>query len=159
RAFAEGLLQGAARTDDAGFDSRTGVGFVLATDLSEELIQIVNDTDFLFHRNYPQIQIAERLFPLPRRERTKVRVILELPLILTFSRKGRRKQSYRAGSPELLTDQLIYVVRRDAPTWLMAPTISPIQRFNASRAGVGVRPGFSLSGLALSSAMVLAPIA
>jgi hypothetical protein len=47
--FAERLLERAAGADHTGFDGWADIAFVLAADLGEELIQVVNDADFLIH--------------------------------------------------------------------------------------------------------------
>ena len=46
--FAERLLERASGADHAGFDGGADIAFVLAADLGEELIQIVNDADLWF---------------------------------------------------------------------------------------------------------------
>jgi hypothetical protein len=43
------LLQGAARADGTVFERRSYVGFFLAADLGEELIQIMDDAEFPIH--------------------------------------------------------------------------------------------------------------
>ena len=48
--------------------------------------QSVSNVHMLFFRFRP---------PLPRRERIEVRVQIDGPLILAFSRKGRRYQTYK----------------------------------------------------------------
>src|SRR5688500_2256796 len=45
----ERLLERAAGTDGSVFESRAGVSLVLATDLGEELIQVMDDANCLTH--------------------------------------------------------------------------------------------------------------
>src|SRR5688500_10858948 len=54
--------------------------------------------------------------------------------------------------------QLINVVSRDAPTWLIAPTMSPTQTFSSWFAGIGGIAGFVLSGFELSRCSVSPPM-
>src|SRR4030095_9965677 len=55
-------------------------------------------------------------------------------------------------------DQPVYVISREAPTWLMAPTISPTQSLSSLFAAREEIPGLVLSGLVLSKDNVSPPM-
>ena len=56
----ERLLQRAPRTDGSVFDARTDIAFFFATDLGEELIQIVDDADLCAHGDNSENLLTEK---------------------------------------------------------------------------------------------------